>query len=116
MSPDIGAVEEGHAQRDVVLLDEIEQALSDVLLRSANKELRSQPLRTQFGRDTAPLRAVLVPPEDRRNRPPQFLRRRLAARPDLFDQRLPNRPGRVRQNLIAVRFSHAQNIGIVIKL
>jgi hypothetical protein len=34
--------------------------------------------RTQFGGDTAPFRAVLVPPEDRRDRPPQFLGRGLS--------------------------------------
>src|SRR4051794_30612551 len=116
MSPDVGAVEKGHAQRNVVLLDKIEQALPDALLRPTNKELRRQPPRTQFGRDAAPLRTILMPPENRRDRPPQFLRWRLSSRPDLIDQRLPNCPGRVRQNLITIPFSHAPNMGIVVKL
>ena len=42
MSPNIGAVEEGHAQRDVVLLDEVEQALPDALLRPPEEQLRRQ--------------------------------------------------------------------------
>jgi hypothetical protein len=37
VSPNIGAVEEGHAQRDVVLLDEVEQALPDTLLGPADE-------------------------------------------------------------------------------
>jgi hypothetical protein len=31
VSPDVGAVEKGHAKRDVVLLDEIEQTFPDAL-------------------------------------------------------------------------------------
>jgi hypothetical protein len=116
VSPDVGAVEKGHAKRDAVLLDEIEQALPDALLRPANEELRRQPPRTQFGRDAAPLRAILVPPENRRDCPPQFLRWRLAARPDLFDQRLPYRPRHVRQNLTSTPICHPPNIGTVIKI
>ena len=38
-----------------------------------------------------PFRPILVPPENRRDGPPQLLRR-LAARPHRLDQRLPNRP------------------------
>ena len=60
--------------------------------------------------------AVLVPPEDRRDCPPQLLRWRLAARPDLFDQRLPYRPRRVRQNLTSTPICHPPNIGTVIKI
>jgi hypothetical protein len=45
-----------------VLLDEIKQALQDALLRPANKELRRQPPRTQFGRDTAQGRRMKVIP------------------------------------------------------
>jgi hypothetical protein len=116
VSSDVGAVEKGHAKREVALLDEIKQALPDLLLRPANKELRRQPPRTQFGGDAAPLRAVLVPPENRRDGPPQFLRRRLAARPDLFDQRLPYCPHRIRQNLTSTSICHASNMGIVLKL
>src|SRR4051794_19525033 len=81
-----------HAKRDVVLLDEIEQPLPDAPLRPTNEELRRQPPRTQFGGDAAPLRAVLVSPENRRDRPSQLLGRRLSARPHRLDQRLPNRP------------------------
>ena len=33
--PDVGAVEKGHAERDVVLLDEVEQPFPDALLRPA---------------------------------------------------------------------------------
>ena len=83
----------------LVLLDEIEQAFPDALLRPANEQLRRQPPRAKLGRDAAPLRAVLVPPENRRDRPPQLFGRRLPARPDLLDQRLPYRPRRIRQNL-----------------
>src|SRR3954447_22497897 len=107
VSPEVGAVEKGHAKRDAVLLDQLEQALPDTLLRPANEQLRCQPPRTKLGRDAAPLRAVLVPPENRRDRPSQLLRRCLAMRPDRLDQWLPNRPRRVRENLSAVPFAHA---------
>ena len=116
VSPDVGAIDEAHAKRDVVLLDEIEQAFPDALLRPANEQLRGQPPGPQLGRDAAPLRAVLMPPENRRDRPPQLFGRRLPAWPDLLDQRLPNRPRRVRQNLTSIPICHAPNIGTVIKI
>src|SRR3954453_21120942 len=75
VSPDIGAIEEGHAKRDVVLLGEIEQALPDAPLRPADEQLCCQPPRTQLSWDAAPLRAVLVPPENRRDRPAQLFGR-----------------------------------------
>jgi hypothetical protein len=116
VSPDVGAIDEGHAERDATLLDEIEQTFPDALLRPTNKQLRGQPPRAKLRRDAAPLRAVLVSPENRRDRPPQLFGRRLAARPNLLDQRLPNCPRRIRQNLTPILICHAQNIGIVTKI
>src|SRR3954471_12102627 len=48
VSPDVGAVEKGHAKRDVALLDEIEQALPDTLLGPADEQLCGQPPRTKL--------------------------------------------------------------------
>jgi len=39
-----------------------------------------------------------------------------AARSDLFDQRLPCCPHRIRQNLTSTSVCHAPNMGIVLKL
>jgi len=94
---DAGAIEEGHAERDAAALHEFQQALPDALLRPTDEQLRGQPPRAKLGRDAAPLGAVLMAPEDRRDRPPQVLRRRLPVRPNLFDQRFPDDPGRVRK-------------------
>jgi hypothetical protein len=116
VSTDISAIEKDHAKRDVVLLDEIAQTLPDALLCPADEQLRCQPPRAKLSRNAAPLRAIPVPPENRRDRPPQFLGRRLAPRPDLLDQRLPNRPRRIRQNLPPILIRHTQNIGTVSKL
>jgi len=116
MRPDGGAIEKGHPKRDVVLLDEIEQTFPDPLLGPANEQLCGQPPWTQFGGDTAPLRAILVPPENRRNRPPQLFGRRLSPWPDRLNQRFPYRPRRICENLIAVSFRHPQKMGTVLKL
>jgi hypothetical protein len=82
----------------------------------AGEQPRRQPPGTRLGRDAAPPGPVPVPPEDRRKRPPRLLRRRLAARLDLFNQRLPYRPGRVRQISHPLSISHAANIGITVKI
>ena len=115
VSPDGGAIDEGHAKRDVVLLDEIEQTFPDALLRPADEQLCCQPPRAQLTGDAAPLRAVLMPPKDRRERPPQVLRWRLVTRSYRLNQRFPNRPCRVRKNLIAVPLPYTQKMGTVFK-
>jgi|SRR3712207_3990104 len=115
MRADVRAIEERHAERDPALLHQLEQALPDALLGPAEEQLRGQPPRAEFGRDAAPLGPVLLPPEDRRDGPAQTLRRRLAARSALFDQRLPDRPSRVREDLAPAPFCHAPNMETAFK-
>jgi hypothetical protein len=110
------AIKEGHAERHAALLDEVEQALPNAPLRPADEQLRRQPPRAEFGRDPAPLGAVLVPPEDRRDGPPQVLGRCLPTRPHLVDQRLPLGPSGVRENLASIPISHAESMGTASKL
>jgi hypothetical protein len=116
VSPDGGAIDEGHAERDAALLDKVEQVLPHALLGPADEELCRQPPRAEFGRNAAPLGPVLMPPDDRRDGPSQLLRRCLAAGPHRLDQRLPDRPDRIRENLNTTTFCHAQNIEIAFKL
>ena len=54
VSPDGGAIDEAHAQREVVLLDQIEQALPSALLCPADEQLRGQPPRAKLSRNAAP--------------------------------------------------------------
>jgi hypothetical protein len=70
----------------------------------------------ELGREGAPLGPILVPPKDRRDRPPRVLRRRLATRPSLLDQRRPHRPSRVREHLAPGSICHAPNVGAAAKL
>ena len=107
------AIDEGHTKRDIVLLNKIEQAFSDALLGPADEQLWSQPPRAKRGRNAAPFRTVPVPPENCRDYPPQVLRWRLVTRSYRLNQRFPNRPCRVRENLIAVPFPHTQKMGTV---
>jgi hypothetical protein len=37
-------------------------------------------------------------------------------RPDRLDQRLPNRPGRIRENLIVAALHHTQNMETALKI
>src|SRR3712207_984143 len=104
---DARAVEGGHAQRDPAPLRQLVQALPEAPLGPAGEQRRGQPPRAKFGRDAAPLGPVLVPPENRRDGPPQLLGRCLAAGPHLFDQRLPGRPRRVGEDLAPVPIRHA---------
>src|SRR5689334_25091249 len=112
MSPNIGAVEKGHAEGDTALLDQVEQALPDPEMRPADEGLRRLPPGPELAGDTAPLGAVLVPPEDGRDRLPQVVVRHLAGRPDLVDQPLQLRPPRVCQNVNARVLRHPRQLGI----
>src|SRR3954465_4265133 len=48
VSPDGGAIDEGHAERDAALLDKVEQVLPHALLGPADEELCRQPPRAEF--------------------------------------------------------------------
>jgi hypothetical protein len=108
----IGAVEEGHAEGDAAPLDPFEQAVPDAKPRPADEGLRRLPPGPEFGRDAPPLRAVLVPPEDRLDGPAQVLVRHLAVRPNLVDQRLQRRPLRIGQDVNAWVARHPRQLGI----
>jgi hypothetical protein len=112
---DGGPIEKAHAERDIVLPDQFQQALPHPLPGPADEQLRRPPPWTRFARHAAPFGPVPVPPENRRDRPPQIPRRRLAMRADLFDQRLPHRPGRIRENLISMFLRHPHNMGMDFK-
>jgi len=72
VSPNVAAVEEDHAQRDAALLHAIEQPLPHPGACPADEDLCRLPPRTQLLGDGAPLRPVLMSPEDRRDRAPKL--------------------------------------------
>jgi hypothetical protein len=113
--PDRRAVEEGHAQRNAALLGEVEQLLPHTETSPADKHLRRPPPRPKVGRHTAPLGSVLVPPNDRLDRPAQVMGRCLPARTACLNERLKNRPLIIRQNDKSVSINHARYIGAIIK-
>ena len=110
MGANVGAVEKGHAEGDTALLDQVEQALPDPEMRPADEGLRRLPPGPELTGDTAPLGAVLVPPEDGLDRLPQVGVRHLAGRPDRVDQRLQLRPPRVCQNVNARVLRHPRQL------
>src|SRR5215204_6594601 len=64
--PDAGAIEERHpALGPAMPLRRLQQAFPGAQARPAAEGLRRHPPRAQLGRDLAPLRAVVVPPDDR---------------------------------------------------
>jgi hypothetical protein len=70
VSTNVGPVDEGHAQRDTTLPNQLEQAPRDALFGPADEQLRGQPPQVEFGRHAAPLGAALMPPENGRDLPP----------------------------------------------
>src|SRR5215210_346375 len=84
--------------RGPALLGEEQQALPHAQARPAEEGLSRPRPGTKLSRDGAPLGAVLMPPDDGRDRAPQILGRGLALGPAGLDQRLQPRPLRVRQH------------------
>jgi hypothetical protein len=66
---DAGAVKEDHTQRDPAPLSEFEQPLPDAEAGPSDEGLRRSPRRSEFCRDAPPLCSILVPPDDRLDRP-----------------------------------------------
>ncbi|CAO4157279.1 hypothetical protein DHODJN_25925 [Methylorubrum extorquens] len=95
VSPHVAAVEEDHAQRDAALLHAIEQPLPHPGACPADEDLCRLPPGPQLFGDGAPLRPVLMSPEDRRDRAPKLLGRCLGLRATGLDQRLQLTPLRV---------------------
>src|SRR5215207_1170586 len=98
VSSDVGAIDEGHAERDAALLGQEQQPLPDAQARPADEGLRRPPPGPKVSRNGPPLGAVLMPPEDSCERAPQILRRGLALGAALLDQRLQPPPLCVRQH------------------
>jgi hypothetical protein len=96
VSTDAAAVEKGYVERHALLLHQIEQALPNTGLGSADEEMYRQPPGPKIVWDAAPLGAVLVPPENGWDGSPEVLRC-FAERPDLLDQWLPHCPDRIRE-------------------
>ena len=111
VGPDVGAIDEGHAQGHATRLHQLGPALPYALPRPADEQLRRQPPGAELGRDAAPLGPILAPPEYRRNRPPQFLRRCRATRAHLLDQPLPYCPDRIGEDPASASMRHARSIG-----
>src|SRR3569623_1751663 len=89
---DVAAVQERHAERNFARLRRLEQALPDPEMAPAIEGLRCHPPRPKLRRNAAPLRPVLVPPDDRLERATQVVMRRLAAGTAGLDERLQRRP------------------------
>src|SRR4051794_24494615 len=89
---DVAAVQERHAERDAARLSRLEQALPNPEMAPAIEGLRCHPPRPKLRRNAAPLRPVLVPPDDRLDRATQVVMRRLAAGTARLDERLQRRP------------------------
>src|SRR4051794_40063700 len=77
MRPDAGAVQKRHPELDPALLGEEQQALPDTQARPAEEGLGRPRPRPQLSRNGPPLGSILMPPDDRRQRAPQILRRGL---------------------------------------
>lgn len=92
MSPDVRAVEEYHAQSRIPVLYPFEKRLPDTRFRLPNEQLGRSPPGAKFGGNGPPFRPVLMPPEDRRDGPPQIARRGFTFRTDRLNQRFPHRP------------------------
>ena len=79
------------------------------------KTLRRHPPRAQFGRDLAPLRAVVVPPDDRLDRAAQVVVVGLVRRAARLDQRRKHPPLPIRQNLRPVSIRHPDQMGTILR-
>src|SRR4051794_23135081 len=116
MGSDRGAIEKGHPQLDAAaLLRQLQQTLPDAMAAPADEGLRRHPPRSQIGRNAAPLRAVLVPPDDRLEGAAEVLVLRLVRRAALLDQRCQVSPLRIRQNAKTSFICHGPNIGTDIR-
>src|SRR5215207_7153411 len=98
VSPDAGAIDEGHAERDAALLGQEQQPLPHAQMGPADEHLSRPRPGPQVRGDGAPLGSILMPPEDGRERAPQILGRGLALGPARLDQRLQSHPCSVRQH------------------
>src|SRR3954471_11766703 len=98
VSPDAGAVQKRHPKLDASLLGQEQQTLPHAEVGPADEHLRRAGPGTQLSRDGAPLGAVRMPPDDRRNRAPQILWCGLALGPARLNQRLQVHPCSVRQH------------------
>src|SRR3954454_2296857 len=65
--PDAGAVQKRHPELDPVLLGQEPQPLPDTQVGPADEGLSRPRPGTKLSRDGAPLGAVLMPPDDRRD-------------------------------------------------
>src|SRR5215213_4995195 len=113
---DTGAVEERHAGLDAAPpLRRLQQSLPDAQPRPAAEGLRRHPPRAQFRRDLAPLRPVVVPPDDRLDRAAQVVMLRLVWRTARLDQRCKHLPLLIRQNLRPVSIRHPDQMGTILR-
>src|SRR3712207_3667487 len=96
--PNVGPVEERHAEFDTARLSEIEQAFPHAESGPADERLRGHPPRPKLGGDGPPLGSVLVPPDDRLDGAAQVIELRPASRTTLVDQRKQDIPFHIRQN------------------
>src|SRR3954469_16977793 len=113
--PDRSAVEKCHAQFKTTLLDPFEKPFPDAQLAPADEGLRRPPPRHQIGRHAAPLRPILMPPDNCLDRLAQGDWLRLAPRPALLDQRPQPRPLVVIQDNKSALLCHSRYIGTVLK-
>src|SRR4051812_13469435 len=95
---DAGAVQKRHPELDPALLGEEKQLLPHAQVGPADEGLSGARPGPQLSWDGAPLGPVLMPPNDRRDRAPQILRRGFALGPAYLDQRLKAHPVRIRQH------------------
>ena len=95
MSPHVAAVEEGHAQRDAALLHALKHPFPHPGACPADEDLCRLPPGPQLLGDGSPLGSILMPPEDRRDRAPKLLGRRLRLRAAGLNQRLQLTPLRI---------------------
>jgi hypothetical protein len=68
-----------------------------------------------MGRKAAPLRAILVPPDNRLDGAPEVVVLRLVGRAALLDQRGQGSPLGIRQNAVTSFICHDPNMGIELK-
>jgi hypothetical protein len=105
--PDRCAIKKSHAQLNATLLDPFEEAFPDAQLAPPDEGLRRPPPGHQNGRHAAPLRTILMPPDDRLDRLAQSDWFRLAPRPALINQRTQHSPLIVIQDNSSALISHA---------
>ena len=116
MGSDGGAVEERHAQLDpLALLRPLQQTLPNAVTAPTVEGLRRHPPWSQMRRNAAPLRAVVVPPDDRLDGAAKVGVLRFVGRAALLDQRCQLSPLSVCQNAITSFICHGLNIVIELR-